>query len=244
MIHALLLLLPVSMERDTLTSLKRETLRVRIGSISQPQKKKNRPPFAHKKEKTKPPLKKKAADKSVTPSHESSKRKKVETKTPLEKKTEAVSHKDEMAAKNQVVEVKNEADTITRTEVVETVKTVEDKDVDSRESSGDTGTNERSFDDSPYRGEFGTPEGPKFLKRVIPEYPPLARRHGKEGVVLLKLFIDSAGNLKDVELLSGDRYGFGKAAIRAVKASRYIPAKRKGRSVDSEVVLKVRFKLN
>lgn len=243
MIHTLLLLLPISMEVDVLTSLKRETLRVRISSISQSQIKETKVAVTHKRVKSKR-TKKETPYKAVQKDLAGQKQQKVETKTPVEKKIEAVRQKDEAVINSQGVELEKKEDTLTGTGVAETEKTIEGKDVEIGKSVGDTTTNDQSFDNEPYRGEFGEPEGPKFLKKVTPEYPPLARRHGKEGVVLLKLFIDSEGNLRDVKLLSGAEYGFGKAAIKAVKASQYIPARRNGRAVDSEVVLKVRFQLN
>ncbi len=94
-----------------------------------------------------------------------------------------------------------------------------------------------------YRGAFGKANGPRFLKKVLPRYPRMARRLGREGVVVLKLFIDSKGNLKRVEVLKDGGYGFGKAALEAVKSSTFVPAMRDGKPVDSEAILTVRFKL-
>ncbi len=95
----------------------------------------------------------------------------------------------------------------------------------------------------PYRGEFGGPSGPKFLRQVLPEYPPLARRHGKEGVVLLKLFIDRNGILKNAEVVESAGFGFDEAALRAVRKSEYLPAMVGGEAVESEALLRVRFRL-
>ncbi|MGQ9571450.1 MAG: hypothetical protein ACUVUQ_11560 [Thermodesulfovibrionales bacterium] len=38
--------------------------------------------------------------------------------------------------------------------------------------------------------EFGSTGAPTFLKRQMPVYPALARKLGKEGKVVLRLFID------------------------------------------------------
>ena len=94
-----------------------------------------------------------------------------------------------------------------------------------------------------YKGLFGLENGPRFLKKVIPRYPRLARKLGKEGMVVLKLFIDSKGNLKDIKVLKDAGYGFGRSAIEAVRSSTFVPAMRDGRPVESEAVLTVRFKL-
>ena len=92
-------------------------------------------------------------------------------------------------------------------------------------------------------GEFGSINGPSFLKMVKPEYPRLARRLGKEGIVVLRLFIDEHGRLLNVEVIEKARHGFDEAAIEAVKASTFRPAKLNGHPVACKAVLPVRFKL-
>ena len=92
-------------------------------------------------------------------------------------------------------------------------------------------------------GEFGSINGPSFLKVIKPEYPRLARRLGKEGKVVLRLFIDEHGRLLNVEIVEKAGYGFDEAAIEAVKASAFRPAKLNGISVACKAILPVRFKL-
>ena len=92
-------------------------------------------------------------------------------------------------------------------------------------------------------GEFGSINGPSFLKVIKPEYPLLARRFGKEGKVVLRLFIDEHGRLVNVEIIEKASYGFDEAAIEAVKASAFRPAKLNGISVACKALLPVRFKL-
>lgn len=94
-----------------------------------------------------------------------------------------------------------------------------------------------------YRGEFGASQGPRFLKRVIPSYPRVARRLGREGTVVLKLYIDREGRLKKVEVLRDDGPAFAKAAVKAVRQSSFVPAMKDGVPVDSEAVLTVKFRL-
>ncbi len=97
--------------------------------------------------------------------------------------------------------------------------------------------------DEVYRGGFGGNNGPRFLKKVIPHYPRMARKLGKEGKVVLKLFIDKKGRLKKVEVIEDDGYGFAREAVKAIKESTFLPAVRKGVPVDSEALLTVRFRL-
>ena len=89
--------------------------------------------------------------------------------------------------------------------------------------------------------EFGTATGPKFLHREMPVYPLMARKLGKEGVVVLRLTIDHRGNLLDVEVTQKAGYGFTEAAIEAVKRSTFLPAERDGQPIVSRAILPIRF---
>lgn len=93
----------------------------------------------------------------------------------------------------------------------------------------------------PQDAEFGTATGPKFLHKEIPVYPLMARRLGKEGSVLLRLTLDSAGNLMNIEVMENAGYGFTEAAKKAVQKSTFLPAKRDGRSVACRALLPIRF---
>ncbi|HBR22592.1 MAG TPA: hypothetical protein DD713_08545 [Nitrospiraceae bacterium] len=92
-------------------------------------------------------------------------------------------------------------------------------------------------------GEFGSINGPSFLKMVKPEYPRFARRLGKEGKVVLRLFIDGHGRLVSVEIVEKAGHGFDEASVNAVKASTFRPAKLNGHPVACKALLPVRFKL-
>lgn len=91
--------------------------------------------------------------------------------------------------------------------------------------------------------EFGSAMGPKFLYREIPVYPLMAKKLGKEGKVLLRLFIDENGKLLDVEVIENGGYGFTNAAVEAVKKSTFQPALRNGKPIKAKALLTVRFQL-
>lgn len=95
----------------------------------------------------------------------------------------------------------------------------------------------------PIEVAFGSAEGPRFLKRILPEYPFKERRLGKTGVVILMLTIDAEGELINVEVLKGSGKGFDEAAIVAIKNSLFAAARRNGSPVACKAVLPIRFKL-
>lgn len=95
----------------------------------------------------------------------------------------------------------------------------------------------------PVGASFGDADGPRFVQRVMPRYPELARRKGREGRVLLRLVIGPDGELRNVEVVEGGGHGFDEAALAAVRASLFAPAVRHGRAVECAALLPVRFAL-
>ena len=91
--------------------------------------------------------------------------------------------------------------------------------------------------------EFGAITGPFYHRQVMPWYPTIARKLGKEGLVLLRLTIDEKGKLLNVEVLEDPGYGFAEAALKAVKQSSYIPAHRAGNPVLTKALLPIKFVL-
>ena len=74
-------------------------------------------------------------------------------------------------------------------------------------------------------------------------YPPLANKQGIEGTVFLELYIDQNGNIRNIVILKDPGYGFGEAAIKALKGIKCIPAKTNGIPVAVRIRYPVRFKL-
>lgn len=93
----------------------------------------------------------------------------------------------------------------------------------------------------PVESSFGASDGPRFLRRVLPRYPQLAREMGKEGTVLLRLTIDERGRLVEAIVERGAGSGFDEQALRAVKESTFSPARRDGRPVVCRASLPVKF---
>jgi len=91
--------------------------------------------------------------------------------------------------------------------------------------------------------EFGSTDAPAFLKRQMPIYPMMAKKLGKQGKVVLRLFINEKGKLLNVEVVESAGYGFTESALEAVKMSTFSPAREKGVSIASKALLTIRFVL-
>lgn len=94
-----------------------------------------------------------------------------------------------------------------------------------------------------FEGEFGSSDGPRFLSKTMPVYPPVAKRLQKEGNVLLRVTIDERGRAVDVEIVKGAGFGFDEEAVKAVRCSTFVPAKKEGKPLGCKVLLPIRFVL-
>ena len=103
--------------------------------------------------------------------------------------------------------------------------------------------NQRVTNENIYSRSFGSSDGPKFLKRIIPEYPLREKRLGIEGKVVLELLIDENGRLISVKVLESTNDDFSQAALREVRASSFRAATEKGAFVRSRAILPIRFVL-
>lgn len=90
---------------------------------------------------------------------------------------------------------------------------------------------------------------PKLNEREVAAalvYPPIAQRAGIEGRVIVELFIDRTGLVRQVVVLQEvppDR-GFGEAAVKAFTGIRGIPAEANGEPVSCRFRYPVRFTLS
>jgi TonB family protein len=83
---------------------------------------------------------------------------------------------------------------------------------------------------------------PNLIKRVPPQYPPLAFSQKIQGVVILEVRIDAQGKVKDVKVLRSLR-GLDSAAVKAVEQWIYEPVVLEGKARDAVFTVTVDFKL-
>lgn len=82
----------------------------------------------------------------------------------------------------------------------------------------------------------------RLVHRVDPSYPEIARRNHIQGIVILKVFVDKKGGVKDITVLRGHPLLNG-AAKDAVKKWRYEPFEVGGERVPVEGTVIVNFQL-
>jgi len=87
----------------------------------------------------------------------------------------------------------------------------------------------------------GIIEPPKFIHKIVPKYPELARRAEKEGVVILEAEISTDGTPRDIKVIQKLGYSCDEAAIEALKSSRFLPARRGKESVAVRIQIPYRF---
>ena len=83
-----------------------------------------------------------------------------------------------------------------------------------------------------------------YLKNPAPNYPPLSRRMGEEGKVILRVLVSPQGSAESVEVkTSSGSQRLDDAAVNTVKLWKFIPAKRGETAVQSAVLVPIIFKL-
>ncbi|HEX8410919.1 MAG TPA: energy transducer TonB [Thermoanaerobaculia bacterium] len=85
---------------------------------------------------------------------------------------------------------------------------------------------------------------PRLIESVEPEYTPVARTAGIQGIVILQLIIERDGRVSGGKVLKPLPFGLSQKAIDAVQHWRYTPAKNElGNPVRSSQNVTVHFRL-
>ena len=95
---------------------------------------------------------------------------------------------------------------------------------------------------APKQARIDAPPRPK--KTIRPRYPDGARQRGEQGDVILEIRVDEDGSVGEVKVVSTSGFDeLDAAAVRAVRAARFNPAKSGGASVASTARLTLTFRL-
>lgn len=111
--------------------------------------------------------------------------------------------------------------------------------VSSRQGVGGSGARGGS---SAADGQFAAPN---YGTNPLPSYPLLARERGYQGTVYLRVQIQPDGRVSGLAIDRSSGFEIlDRAATDSVKEWTFLPARKRGKPVDSWVVLPVKFKLN
>lgn len=80
----------------------------------------------------------------------------------------------------------------------------------------------------------------KLIKRVLPQYPDMARRAGVSGDVVMTAVIQTNGMLRQLKVVSGSPL-LREAALDAARQWRYSPYMLGGKPVEAETHITVSF---
>lgn len=84
----------------------------------------------------------------------------------------------------------------------------------------------------------------EYLNNPAPFYPAYAKKKRIEGKVLLDVFVKTDGTAMTVTVKrSSGSSMLDKAALRAVKNWRFIPAKKSGKIIEAKVIVPIEFKI-
>ena len=87
-------------------------------------------------------------------------------------------------------------------------------------------------------------EPPVPLSPIRPKYPEIAQEAGIEGTVVVQVFVDEKGRVKDTVILKGiPNTGLDEAATTAIRKVRFRPAKQRERAVGVWISIPVNFRL-
>ena len=85
---------------------------------------------------------------------------------------------------------------------------------------------------------------PVPLRPIKPKYPEIAQEAGIEGTVVVQVFVDEKGRVKETVILKGiPNTGLDEAATDAIRIVRFKPAKQRERAVGVWISIPVNFRL-
>lgn len=85
-------------------------------------------------------------------------------------------------------------------------------------------------------------EKPQIIKYIKPDYPEIAKRVGIEGIVVVKVLINTKGDVEDIEVYESHP-PFDQAAVEAAKQFKFKPGKQRDRYVKVWMSIPFTFRL-
>lgn len=109
---------------------------------------------------------------------------------------------------------------------------------------GDASSLQPGADTTTTKAQPGILARPDYKKNPEPVYPPLARRRGLEGAVILEVRVSVQGRASDISVKESSGHALlDEAALKAVRDWEFEPARVGALPVESRIEVPVRFKL-
>ena len=87
-------------------------------------------------------------------------------------------------------------------------------------------------------------EGPELLEPPAPGYPRLSKRNAESGRVMVRVFIDTAGLPRNVQVSSSSGFvRLDDAAVAAVQKARFKPCTENGQPTAAWTIVPIHFEL-
>jgi protein TonB len=87
-------------------------------------------------------------------------------------------------------------------------------------------------------------EIPEVVVQVPPDYPYQFRSAGIAGTALVDCVVDTKGDVRGAFVGNASQHDFGASAVRAVSQWKFRPGQRKGKAVNTHVMVPVVFTIN
>jgi protein TonB len=85
---------------------------------------------------------------------------------------------------------------------------------------------------------------PEVRNQTRPQYPAALRREGVIGEVMVDFIVDTAGNVRNIHVITSTRAEFEEAAVEAVSNWRFKPGRKEGRAVNVHMEESIVFTLD
>jgi len=92
-----------------------------------------------------------------------------------------------------------------------------------------------------YAEELPSPvDGIKSLQEKV-HYTEIARRAGVEGTVYIQAKINKNGDVVEAKIIKGLGAGLDEEALNAVKLTKFVPGKQRGKPVNVKMIIPIKF---
>lgn len=83
---------------------------------------------------------------------------------------------------------------------------------------------------------------PRVIRKVEPEFSPLARANQIQGTVVIQLIVSEGGRAAEIQVISPLGFGLDESAIAAIQKWEFFPGQKDGKAVPVWATIEVNFR--